>query len=84
MPNAAPMIAAAMIRPPAVGENSVSTMPKKMPSHRPESAPAIAARPYVILPVTRSTVFRSLPTIAIFATGKSASASFATTRWASG
>lgn len=39
------MMAAAKNSPPAWGENRVSTMPKKNPSQRPDSAPAIAARP---------------------------------------
>ncbi len=55
-----------------------SSSPKKMPSQAPEAAPASATRPQVSLPVTRSTLLRSLPTMETLSTGKSARASTST------
>ena len=67
-----------------VGEKMMSSRPKKMPSHAPEAAPARATRPQVSLPVTRSTLFRSLPTMETLSTGKSARASTSTASCAPG
>ncbi len=49
----------------------------------PLSRPWLKTVPQVLRPVTRSTSFRSVPTIAMFATGKFWSASASTARWAS-
>jgi len=64
------------------GENKNNSRPKKSPSHDPLAAPVSAARPYVSRPVMRSTVVRSVPTIARCLTGNSAFASLSTVSWA--
>ena len=73
MPNPAPIITAANTngRPAPSGEKMKNSSPKNTPSQAPEAAPARATRPQVSLPVTRSTVLRSLPRMETCFTGKS-------------
>ena len=54
---------------PSVVEKKDSMMPTNRPNHMPLSAPESATRGYVNLPVTRSTIFKSLPTIETICTG---------------
>jgi hypothetical protein len=64
IPNPAPIRRAAITNAIlVVGEKMTSSSPRKIPSHAPDAAPAAATRPQVSLPVTRSTLLRSLPTI---------------------
>ena len=67
-----------------VGEKMKNSRPRNVPNHAPEMAPAPPARPHVSLPVMRSTVVRSVPTIASSFTGNSALASESTAACASG
>ncbi len=65
------------------GASRLMNSPTKMPSHAPESAPESAALFQERFFVTISTLVRLLPTIASFATGKSAFARRSTTACAS-
>ena len=56
----------------------------KSPNQAPEAAPASAARPVVMRPVTCSSERRSRPTIWVCCTGKFASESLSTAACASG
>ena len=66
-----------------VGEKMKNSRPRNVPNQAPDSAPAPAARPQVSLPVMRSTLVRSVPTIASSFTGNSALASESTASCAS-
>ncbi len=85
MPNPAPMSTAEMRMPSEapVGAKMKNSRPRNVPNHAPESAPAPAARPQLSLPVMRSTLVRSVPTIASSFTGNSALASLSTADCAS-
>ena len=53
--------------------NRANAIPTNSPIHNPETAPAAATLARVKRPVTRSTDFSSVPTIARLRTGKSLS-----------
>ena len=66
-----------------VGAKMKKSRPRNVPNQAPDSAPAPAARPQLRVPVMRSTLVRSVPTIASSFTGKAALASLSTAACAS-
>ena len=86
MPNPAPMSTAETRMPSEapVGAKMKNSSPRNVPNQAPESAPAPAARLQLSVPVMRSTLVRSVPTIASSFTGNAAFASLSTAACASG
>src|SRR5680860_1196354 len=71
-PNTAPNSAVDKITLSAPSSVKIAKMrPMNRPSQRPDSTPPSAILPVVRRPVTRSTCFRSVPTIMQFSTGNS-------------